>query len=88
MKLIGLLAIVASSNAFAIDQMIEPMDAKAHVDQLVVACGVVSEVKGFAKGTYVSFGPRFPREHLTAVIWEGDSPAFVGRFGALDVKLQ
>lgn len=84
MKFIWFLAVAASGNAFAIDQTIEPMAAKTHVDRTIVACGLVSEVKVFSKGTYVTFGPQFPLEHLTAVIWESDSHAFVRKFGALE----
>jgi hypothetical protein len=84
MKSLYVLAFLASLNTYADAQPIEPSSAKEQVGKTVTTCGVISKVKPFSKGTYLSFGPSFPKEHLTAVVWNGDLQAFVSKFGGLD----
>ena len=84
MKYFYLLVLVASSNAYADVPKIEPVSAKEHVGQTVITCGAISNVKSFSKGTYLSFGPSFPKEHLTAVVWNDDLRAFISKFGGLE----
>lgn len=83
MKSLYVLMLLVSLNAYAEPQKIEPVNAKEQVGQTVVTCGVISNVKTFSKGTYLSFGPSFPKEHLTAVVWNDDLPAFFRKFGGL-----
>ncbi len=83
MKSLYVLMFSVSLSAYAEHQKIDPANAKEQVGQTVITCGVISNVKTFSKGTYLSFGPLFPKEHLTAVVWNQDLQAFVRKFGEL-----
>ena len=46
--------------------------AKYYVGQKVTACGVVAEVYTFSHGIDLNFTRRFPKNVLSAVIWDAD----------------
>lgn len=80
----ALLALAAVFNTQASDLKIDPANANAYVGQHVQACGQLTQVKRFAKGVYLTFGPQFPKEHLTGVIWADAVPAFTRQFADLE----
>ncbi len=80
----ALLAIAAVLNTQASDLKIDAAKANAYVGQYVMACGKLTQVKRFAKGIYLTFGPQFPKQDLTGVIWADAVPAFNRQFADLD----
>jgi hypothetical protein len=83
MKFLYVLMLVVSTRVIAGDLAIDAAQSGVHIGKAVVACGLVTEVKPFAKGVYLSYGPRFPKQHLTGVVWQDDVQNFVDRFGDL-----
>lgn len=56
-----------------------------HVGETVMMCGLVNEVKIFSKGYYLNFGSKYPRQHISVVVWNSDEAKFNERFGELSI---
>lgn len=67
---------------------IDSSKAAFHVGSQAMVCGVVAQVRPFAKGTYLNMGGRYPNQHITVVVWSTDEPAFKSRFGQLSTTFQ
>ncbi len=79
-----LLALLVGISCHAAEVKIDASRSSEHIDEHVLACGQVTQVRQFSKGVYLTFGPRFPSEHLTGVVWADEVAAFVSRLGRLE----
>lgn len=72
------------SNVSA-EPLVDSTKAAFYVGQEAMVCGAVHGVTKFSKGTYLNIGARYPRQHITFVIWDSDQSKFNERFGSLAV---
>lgn len=76
-------AALLATSATAAVPTIDSSESVAHLGEAVVMCGSVSEVKKFSKGTYLNFGAQYPKQHITAIVWDSDEQQFTQHFGSL-----
>lgn len=81
----GIIGLTTAVNAAAL--RVDSSKAAFYVGQEVMVCGPISQVTPFSKGTYLSMGPQYPKQHLTVVIWGSDEQGFNQRFGGLQAFL-
>ncbi len=79
-----LLTLLIGIHCYAAEVKVDASRSGEYIGQNVLACGQVTQVKSFAKGVYLNYGPRFPSEHLTGVIWSDEVSNFVARLGKLE----
>lgn len=81
--------VAALTSLFVVTAHAEPTidssKAAFYVGKEAMVCGTVSEVKPFAKGTYINMGAQYPNQHIGFLVWETDYPKFTARFGTLSV---
>jgi hypothetical protein len=83
-KSLGAVLLFSAAAAHA-ELAIDSNKAAFHVGSEAMVCGQVVEVKSFSKGIYLNLGERYPRQHLSVVVFDGDVPAFDARFGGMNV---
>ncbi len=87
MKKIALLFLLAGASCLAIaaESTIDSSKAAFHVGETVMVCGSIKEVTDFKKGTYLNFGAKYPKQHISVTIWNDQKINFLDRFGSLQV---
>jgi len=85
MKKIALLFLLAGASCLAIaaEPTIDSSKAAFYVGETVMVCGSINEVTDFKKGTYLNFGAKYPKQHISVVIWDDQKRDFLDRFGSL-----
>ena len=70
--MLALAACMATGGTFAAEPL-DPADAADHVGEEATVCGEVTGVKYShhrkRKPTFIDFGPPYPNQHFTALIW-------------------
>ncbi len=84
-KITFFLLLGASCLAVAAEPTIDSSRAAFHVGETVMVCGSITEVTDFKKGTYLNFGAKFPKQHISVTIWDDQKNNFLVRFGSLKV---
>lgn len=75
--------LLASGSTYSAEPKIDSSKAAFYVGQEAMVCGTISEATPFSKGTYLSMGAKYPKQHLTVLVWGSDEQGFKERFGAL-----
>lgn len=84
-KSLAIIFVNLLSSVVLAEPRIDSGKAAFHVGETVMLCGTISEVTDFKNGTYINFGAKYPRQHITAVIWNDQKAEFSERFGSLRV---
>ncbi len=88
-KIILIIFSLISLSVFtrANETKIEAFRAPFYLNQSVLACGELSEIKHFKNRHYLNLDAPFPKQTLTLLIWNNHYPQFEERFGTLDQYL-
>ncbi len=77
------LSAIASAN----ETKIEAFKAPFYLNQSVLACGKLAEIKHFKNRHYLNLDAPFPKQTLTLLIWDNHYPQFEEKLGKLDQYL-
>lgn len=58
--------VVTSSNTILADQ------AKNHIGQHLIVCGIVAQIRHISSGTFINFDYAYPNATFTGVVWNSD----------------
>lgn len=64
-------------------EMIEDYKAVFYVNQSVMVCGNVAQVKTAEKMTYLNLGGVYPQQKIALLIWKDEQAPFITKFGSL-----
>lgn len=84
LTILSLLSISAVGITHAKEPKIEAFRAAFHVEQSVMACGQLVEVKHLSNRHYLNLDKPYPNQTLTLLVWDNDYRWFEERFGKID----
>jgi len=78
------MASIFMTSAYAQEDKIEAYRAAFYVNNTVMACGNLAEVKHFDNRHYLNLDKKYPNQPLTILVWDDNYKWFEARFGRID----
>lgn len=77
-----LVVFLSMPTAFA-SSSINANKAPFHVNESLLVCGIVFEVRDLNKRMLINLGNKYPNQNITFLIWKSDLDMFNKKFGSL-----